>query len=55
MTTRIPDFLWIATDSCNIYPIFVEIERPSKNWFTVSGQPTADFTQAQTQLAEWKV
>lgn len=55
VTKRIPDFLWIATDSCTIYPVFVEIESPSKHWFTSSGQPTADFTQAQTQLTEWKV
>lgn len=54
LTTKIPDFLWIATDSCTIYPIFVEIEVPSKRWFTKSGQPTAEFTQAQTQLADWK-
>ena len=54
VTTRIPDFLWIATDSCTIYPVFVEIERPSKRWFTNAKQPTAAFTQAQTQLAEWK-
>lgn len=54
LKTRIPDFMWIARDSCTIYPIFVEIEIPSKRWFTIKGQPTAEFTQAQTQLTEWK-
>lgn len=30
LTTKIPDFLWIASDSCTIYPVFIEIEKPSK-------------------------
>ncbi|MBX5024474.1 Shedu anti-phage system protein SduA domain-containing protein [Rhizobium lentis] len=51
---RIPDFLWIATDSLHIYPVLIEIESPSKKMFTRGGQPTADFTQAQTQLTHWK-
>lgn len=53
--TKIPDFLWIACDSSTVYPIFVEIEKPSKKWFVNSGNPSADFTQAQTQLTDWKV
>ena len=53
--TKIPDFLWIASDSCTVYPIFIEIEKPSKKWFTKKGQPSADFTQAQNQLTDWKV
>ncbi|MFJ7649158.1 Shedu immune nuclease family protein [Lysinibacillus sp. NPDC097279] len=54
LTTKIPDFLWLATDSLNIYPIFIEIEKPNKKWFRKNGQPTAEFTQAQSQLSEWK-
>jgi hypothetical protein len=50
----VPDFLWISMDSCTISPIFIEIEKPSKNWFTGGGQPTHEFTQAQTQLLNWK-
>lgn len=55
LTTKIPDFLWIASDSCTIYPVFIEIEKPSKRWFTSSGNPSAEFTHAQTQLTDWKV
>lgn len=49
-----PDFLWIARDSLNVYPVFIEIETPEKKWFTKAGVPTAEFTQAQNQLSEWK-
>lgn len=51
---NIPDFMWIAIDSGSICPVLIEIERPDKRWFTGAGNPTADFTQAQTQLACWK-
>lgn len=51
---HIPDFLWIATDSLHIYAVLVEIEAPKKRMFTKGGQPTAQFTQAQTQIARWK-
>lgn len=54
LTSKIPDFLWIATDSLNIYPIFIEIETPNKAWFRKNGVPTAEFTQAQNQLTDWK-
>ncbi|MGE8001190.1 Shedu immune nuclease family protein [Lysinibacillus sp. NPDC093190] len=54
LTTKIPDFLWLSTDSLNISPIFIEIEKPNKKWFRKNGQPTAEFTQAQNQLSEWK-
>lgn len=54
LTTRIPDFLWIAVDSSTISPILIELERPEKHWFTAAGVPTAELTQAQTQLAEWR-
>lgn len=51
----VPDFLWIATDSMNIYAVFIEIEAPSKKIFTSRGVQTAEFTQAQNQLAQWKL
>jgi hypothetical protein len=33
----IPDFLWIAHDKYTVYPVFIEIEAPSKNWFNKDG------------------
>lgn len=53
-TRRVPDFMWIAKDSLSIYPVLIEIEAPRKIWFTKSGQPTSDLTQAINQLSEWK-
>lgn len=50
---KIPDFMWLATDSMTNYAVFVEIETPQKKWFTGKGVPTADFTQARNQLSEW--
>ncbi len=50
----IPDFLWLATATDAIYPTFVEIETPAKKWFTASGQPTAQWTQAYDQILNWK-
>jgi hypothetical protein len=52
--TSIPDFLWLATATDLVFPVFVEIETPAKRWFTRSGQPTAEFTQARNQLVTWK-
>lgn len=49
-----PDFLWIAVDSATISPVLIEIERPEKKWFTSKGQATAELSQAQHQLMEWK-
>jgi hypothetical protein len=51
---RIPDFMWIANDSGTIYPVFIEIEAPSKRWFLDNGKQSDDFTQAHNQLAEWR-
>ncbi|AVH45538.1 Shedu anti-phage system protein SduA domain-containing protein [Agrobacterium tumefaciens] len=50
----VPDFLWIAADSLHLYAVLIEIESPSKRMFRKDGQPTAEFTQAQTQLLQWK-
>lgn len=51
---RVPDFLWLASDSLHQYAVLIEIEAPSKRMFTNAGVPTTHFTQAQTQLAQWK-
>jgi hypothetical protein len=55
LTTKIPDFMWIACDSMTVYPVFVEIETPSKEWFVSSGKPSEKFHQAQNQLTDWDV
>ncbi len=54
-TSRVPDFLWLATDSATVTPLFIEIERPSKAWWTGDGNQTAELAQALNQIAEWKV
>jgi hypothetical protein len=51
---RVPDFMWLATATDITFPMLVEIEAPSKRWFTESGQPRAEFTEARTQLVAWK-
>lgn len=54
LVRRVPDFMTISKDSAGVHIRLIEIERPDKEWFTVSGQPTADLTQAMDQLREWK-
>lgn len=51
---KIPDFIWLASDSLNFTPVFVEIESPRKRWFTKQGHPTSDLTQAMSQIAQWR-
>lgn len=51
---RIPDFMWIGKTSEEVTPVFIEIEPPSKPWFTKKGNLTAHFNHAHKQLAEWK-
>jgi hypothetical protein len=53
-TRRIPDFMWIARDSETIYPVLIEIESPSKPWFTKGDKQHAKLTQALHQITEWK-
>lgn len=52
--TKRPDFMWLAMDSGTFYPVLVEIEKPAKKWFTNSGVPSKDLTQARDQIASWK-
>jgi Domain of unknown function (DUF4263) len=51
---KIPDFMWITSNSSEWYPTLIEIESPTKALFRKDGVPTADFTQARNQLAEWR-
>lgn len=51
---RKPDFLWIAKNSLQLCPVFIEIEKPSKKMFTRSGDVTSEFTHAYGQLQEWQ-
>ncbi len=54
LTTKISDFMWIATHSSGWYPTLIEIEKPDKKIFKNNGTPTADFTQARNQLEQWR-
>jgi hypothetical protein len=54
LKTRIPDFMWISTHSSMWYPTLIEIEKPSKRIFTSAGIPSAQFSQARNQLAQWR-
>lgn len=50
-----PDFMWLPTDSVRQWVVLVEIESPSKLWFTQGGdpQPRREFTQARGQIETW--
>lgn len=54
LSTYRPDFMWISTHSMAWYPTLIEIEAPHKRYFTKKGLPTADFSQARFQLAQWR-
>ncbi len=51
---RVPDFMWIERSSSKVTAVCVEIERPDKHWFNRDGTPTATYTQAVDQFAEWR-
>ena len=51
---RIPDFMWLSTNSEIDEPVLIELEAPDKRWFTKSGGQTAHLTQALGQIADWK-
>lgn len=52
--TSVPDFLWLARDSASFNPVFIEIEQPSKLWFTKQELQRHQLSQASTQLFEWQ-
>ncbi len=55
LSTREPDFMWIATDSAALSPVLIEIETPHKRWFYGKrAEIHSDLTHAQGQLAEWR-
>lgn len=51
---RSPDFMWISIDSVGIYAILIEIEDPTKPWWTNKGSTSAKLTEARNQILEWK-
>ena len=51
---RSPDFMWVTWDSASIRPVLVEIENPTKKWFTGQGLENADLKQAREQLTQWQ-
>lgn len=51
---RFPDFMWIAVNSDTEAPLLIEIESPTKRWFTSSGTQTSHLTQALDQIVQWK-
>lgn len=53
-TRRVPDFMWITTDSRTQWAVLIEIEDPKKPWLTKSGQGTAKLAQAEHQVLEWR-
>lgn len=52
--TRVPDFLLLSYDSLSFRPVFIEIEKPSKQQFKNKSIPNALFNQALDQITEWK-
>ncbi len=52
--TKIPDFIWIANSSSTVYAVLIEIETPTKKWYTKKGIPSQYLTQAMNQIKEWK-
>lgn len=51
---RKPDFMWLSRNSAFEEPVLIEIESPSKPWFTNKGQSHSKFNQALQQVVEWK-
>lgn len=51
---RVPDFMWLPTDSQKQWIVLVELEDQNKRWFRDDGQQTAQLTQAVNQVQEWR-
>lgn len=49
-----PDFMWVTRSTGQITPILIEIEKPSKQFFNLNGVQTAAYTQALSQLNDWR-
>lgn len=55
LSTKRPDFMWIALDSAYLYPILIEIETPWKRWWYQSKIAIhSDLTTALSQVMHWK-
>jgi Domain of unknown function (DUF4263) len=55
LSTKVPDFMWIAHDSAFLYPILIEIETPWKQWFHRDKLAQhSDLTTPLTQVAHWR-
>lgn len=55
LSTKFPDFMWIASDSAFLYPVLIEIETPWKRWFQVKKLTQhSDLTTALSQVAHWR-
>ena len=55
LSTKKPDFMWIASDSAYLYPILIEIETPWKRWWYQSKIAIhSDLTTALGQVMHWK-
>lgn len=54
LSSRKPDFMWIAVHSLAWYPTLIEIEKPSKKIFRKDNVPTSQFSQALNQIAQWR-
>ncbi len=54
LTTRVPDFLWLAMDSLVFNPVFIEIEAPGKRWVTSQGRQHHQLTEALDQIVDWR-
>lgn len=52
---RVPDFLWLSKHSSSLFAAMIEIEKPSKTLFTSAPVPTAEYTQAYNQFAQWRI
>jgi hypothetical protein len=55
LKTREPDFLIFAQNSGQLVPVFVEIEVPTKQFFTKKGQARAELVQALNQIQDWRI
>jgi Domain of unknown function (DUF4263) len=58
LTTRRPDFCWIARDSIMVYAVLIEIETPDKRWYhhegNRRGELHGDLVHALGQIQRWK-
>lgn len=49
-----PDFMWVTRSTASVTPILIEIEDPTKLWFNMNHTPTAELTQALSQINDWR-